>query len=275
MARSLRRRYPVRTVCVLLDVARSSVLYEGRPKRDLEAVRRMILTNRATFPTCGFKLMYQLLRRERVDCTRSEVRTVYKELGIMGKRPAARAHTTDSRHEHPRYPNLFWKLSAERPNQVWVADTLEMRVGGKRAFLALVEDVYTRRVMGFAISHTNDALLTLEALQRALRLGKPEIHHSDQGRTYASNLYTKRLAGIALSMAAVGRAWENGYAERLNRTFREEEIARSEYESLSRAHASIAAYAKLYNESRIHMSLGFRTPKEVYLAFGRDQEQGR
>ena len=274
MARSLSRRYPVRTVCVLLAVARSSVLYEGRPKRDLEAVRRMVLTNRVTFPTCGFKLMYQILRRQRVACTRSEVRKVYKELGIMGKRPAPRASTTDSRHEHPRYPNLVRELQAERPNQVWVADTLEMRVGRRRAFLALVEDVYTRRVMGFAVSHTNDALLTLEALQKALRLGKPEIHHSDQGRTYASELYTARLAGITISMAAVGRAWENGYAERLNRTFREEEIVRSEYDSLSQAHASIAAYAKLYNEQRLHMSLGYQTPKEVYLAFGRDQEEG-
>jgi transposase InsO family protein len=274
MARSLSRRYPVRTVCVLLAVARSSVLYEGRPKRDLEAVRRMVLANRMTFPTCGFRLMHQLLRRQRVACTRSEVRTVYNELGIMGKRAAPRARTTDSRHEHPRYPNLVRELQAERPDQIWVADTLEMRVGRRRAFLALVEDVYTRRVMGLAVSHTNDALLTVAALQKALRLGKPEIHHSDQGGTYASELYTTRLTAIAISMAAVGRAWENGYAERLNRTFRHEEIVRSEYDSLSQAHASITAYAKLYNERRLHMSLRYRTPMEVYLAFLQDQRTG-
>jgi transposase InsO family protein len=266
----------MRKVCALLGVPRSSVLYRKTPERNLDALTMMIRTNRVTFPTCGFRLMYKLLVRQRVACTRSEVRAVYERLGWLGKRAPARARTTDSRHEHERYPNIVKDLPITRPDQVWVADTLELRVAGRRAFLALIEDVYTRRVVGFALSFTNDALLTLEALERALGRGQPQIHHSDQGKTYAADLHTRRLLdiGATISMAAVGCAWENGYAERLNRTFRHEEIRRSEYLSLREARTAIARYVNLYNAHRIHMSLGYRTPDEVNEAYGRDQETG-
>lgn len=218
--------------------------------------------------------MYQLLVRQRVFCTRSEVRRAYAQLGILGK--PARVRTTNSRHEHERYPNVVKEFQATRPNQVWVADTTEFRIAGRRTFLALVEDVFTRLVMGLALSHSNDTLLTLEALEMGLLSGRPEIHHSDQGTTYAAESYTRRLLklGVVISMAAAGKAWENGFAERLNRTFKEEEILRSEYDNIQDARKAIFAYTKLYNELRIHMSLGYRTPKEVKDTFGQDQETG-
>jgi putative transposase len=163
-----------------------------------------------------------------------------------------------------------------RPNQVWVADTLELFIGGRKAFLALVEDMYTRRVMGLALSFSNNALLTREALEMSLLKGTPEIHHSDQGKPYAADLYTLRLIRlrVTVSMAAAGKAWENGYAERLNRTFRREEIVRTEYNNIRDARTAIGAYAKLYNELRIHMSLGYQTPGEVKEAYARDNETG-
>jgi putative transposase len=164
-----------------------------------------------------------------------------------------------------------------RPNQVWVADTLELLIGGRKAFLALIEDMYTRRVMGLALSFSNNALLTREALDMGLLKGTPQIHHSDQGTTYAADLYTKPLIHlkVTISMAAAGKAWENGYAERLNRTFRREEIVRTEYANIRDARAALGAYAKLYNELRIHMSLGYQTPKEVNDAYAKDNETGK
>jgi putative transposase len=220
--------------------------------------------------------MYQHLQRQGIACTRREVREVYLRLKMLGKRAPPRARTTDSRHEHERYPNIVKDLEIKRPDQVWVADTLELRVASRRAFLALIEDVYTRRVVGLAISFANNTFLTLEALDKALLDGQPEIHHSDQGNTYASNNYTQALLGqgVVISMAAVGCAWENGYAERLNRTFKEEEILRSEYQSLGEARRAITAYAKLYNEQRIHMSLRYRTPQEVHIAYAPEPEAG-
>ena len=245
------------------------------PPAELGPLRALVLANLASFPTMGFRLMHKLLARQKVACSRSQVRRLYQAMGILGKRPAPRARTTDSRHSHPRYPNLVWGLVAERPDQIWAADTLELRVGGRRCFLALVEDLFTRRVVGHALSFVNDALLTLGALEMALLVGTPEIHHSDQGSTYAAQAYVKRLSpGVALSMAGAGRAWENGFAERLNRTFRDEEISRSEYKTLREARESIASYAKLYNERRLHMSLGYIPPMEAMEAYANDQLRG-
>jgi putative transposase len=220
--------------------------------------------------------MYHLLVRHRIACTRKEVRQIYVNLRFLGKRAPARARTTDSRHEHPRYPNLVKNLVIKEPDQVWVADTLELRVAYRRAFLALIEDVYTRRVVGLSISFANNTLLTIDALEKALSKATPQIHHSDQGKPYAAEEYTRRLLakGVRISMAAVGCAWENGHAERLNRTFKEEEILRSEYQSLNEARSAITAYAKLYNEHRIHMSLRYKTPNEVKKAYGQDQQTG-
>jgi putative transposase len=276
MARLLGKSYPVRSVCRLLCVSRSSVLYEAKAARDLEPLKRVIQSNRVTFPTFGFRLMYQLLRRQRVACTRSEVRRAYIELKLLGKRAARLVHTTDSNHGEPRHPNLVKDLPIERPNQVWVADTTYLQVGGRTAYLALVEDAYSRKVLGYALGFTNDANFVLGALELALLHGRPEIHHSDQGKPYAAKSHRKRLldAGAKLSMAAVGKAWENGLAERLNRTFKEEEIRRAEYDSLQEARNSIAAYVKLYNEKRIHMSLGYKTPEEVFKSYGHDQTPG-
>jgi putative transposase len=270
------RTYPVRTVCRLLSVSRSSVLYKGKPARDLEPLKRVIQANRVTFPTFGFRLMHQLLSRQRVACTRSEVRRAYVEMKLLGKRAARRVRTTDSSHGEPRHPNLVKDLPIERPNQVWVADTTYLQVGGRTAYLALVEDAYSRKVLGYALGFTNDAHFVLGALELALAHGRPEIHHSDQGRPYASKSHRLRLLSVGAqpSMASVGKAWENGLAERLNRTFKEEEIRRSEYDSLQEARNSIAAYVKLYNEERIHMSLGYKTPKEVFDSYGHDQSPG-
>jgi putative transposase len=257
-------------------VPRSSALYKGKPLINLEVLARVILANLVTFPEAGFRWMYMLLRRQRISCTRSQVRQVYIKLNMLGKKAPLRVRTTDSRHEHERYPNLVKDIEIVRPDQVWVADTMEFRIAGKKAFLALVEDVYTRLIMGFAISFSNDSLLTLAALEMGLADGTPEIHHSDQGKPYACELYTKRLLGLGaqISMAAVGCAWENGFAERLNRTVKENEIRRSEYGSLQEAAQAIADYVKLYNEKRMHMSLGFQTPKEVKQAYGNDPNAG-
>jgi transposase InsO family protein len=234
----------------------------------------MVQVNRVTFPTFGFRLMYHLLQRQRVACSRSEVRAVYVSLKLLGKRAPARVSTTDSRHGDPRYPNLVKDLAITRPDQVWVADTTYFKIVGRTAYLALVEDAFTRRVVGYAIGFGNHAGFVLEALEMALCKGTPEIHHSDQGKQYASSLYTNRLLrlGVVLSMAAVGCAWENGLAERLNRTFKVEEIRRSEYQSLDQARRSIADYVKLYNQERIHMSLGYRTPQEVHRAYANNNE---
>jgi len=158
-------------------------------------------------------------------------------------------------------------LSIERPDQVWAADVTYLKILTRYAYLALLMDVFTRRIVGWALSLANDTALTVSALEVALSLGRsPEIHHGDLGANYSCNDYIKRLKarGIQISMAAAGAPYENGYAERLNRTIKEEEIRLGDYRDLQDASTGIEAFIARYNHERIHSSISYRTPSEVF-----------
>jgi putative transposase len=139
-----------------------------------------------------------------------------------------------------------------------------------------VLDVFTRAVRGWCLSRSIDQQLTLQALQMALLACFPEIHHSDQGLQYACDAYTDLLKsyGIQISMAAVGKAEENGYAERFMRTIKEEEVDLSEYRNFTDALHQIGNFIQdVYLTKRIHSSLGYLTPAEFESAWWRSQTQ--
>jgi transposase InsO family protein len=154
--------------------------------------------------------------------------------------------TTDSQHDFPRYPNLVQGLEIVRPDQVWVSDITYIRLAHGFVYLAVIMDVFTRNIRGWHLGQSLDQTLTLMALQRALAHGQPEIHHSDQGVQYAATSYTQLLqsAQARMSMADVGEAWQNGYAERLMRTIKEEEVDLSEYLDYADALANHAGNSK-------------------------------
>ena len=140
-----------------------------------------------------------------------------------------------------------------------------MRLQQDFVYLAIILDVFTRSVRGWCLSRLLDQELTLTALRRALLKGQPDIHHSDQGVQYAAYDYTDLLKahGIQISMAAVGKAEENGYAERLMRTIKEEEVDLSEYLNFTDALNQIGQFIEdVYMTKRIHSSLGYLTPVE-------------
>ena len=153
-----------------------------------------------------------------------------------------------------------------RPDQVWVAEITYVRLREDFVYVAVVMDVFTRRVRGWELGRGLDEGLTLAALKRAMRNGRrPEVHHSDQGVQYAATAYTDLLAGrvVAISMAAVGKPEENGFAERLMRTIREEEVDLSEYRDFADAYGQLGRFLDdVYNRKRIHSSLGYLTPAE-------------
>ena len=132
--------------------------------------------------------------------------------------------------------------------------------------MAILMDVFPRRVRGWELGRSLDQGLTLLALRRAMRKGRrPEVHHSDQGVQYAATAYTDLLAGrgVEISMAAVGKPEENGYAERLMRTIREEEVDLSEYRDFAEAYGQLGRFLDdVYNRKRIHSALGYLTPAE-------------
>lgn len=173
--------------------------------------------------------------------------------------------TTNSQHPYPRYPNLVQDLVITRPDQVWVGDLTYVRLHDDFVYLAVLMDVYTRAIRGWHLGRSLEGELTFTALKRALVSHKAEIHHSDQGVQYAANSYVKLLRenNIAISMAEVGEPTQNGYAERLMRTIKEEEVSLSEYEDFTDAYQRLGEFlVEVYTHKRIHSSLGYLTPAE-------------
>jgi putative transposase len=257
--------YPARLICRATGWPRSSLYLEARPPADEERLRRALARLAGRWPTYGYRRLTAMLRREGWRVNGKRVRRVMAELGLRGKAPARRVRTTDSAHAFPRYPNLVAGLEVTRPDQVWVADITYVRLRSEFVYLAVIMDVFTRCVRGWGLGRSLDQGLTLGALGRALRGRRPEVHHSDQGAQYAATAYVERLAavGAAVSMAAVGAPEENGHAERLMRTIKEEEVDLSEYEGFADARRQLGRFLDaVYNRKRIHSSLGYLTPRE-------------
>jgi len=153
-------------------------------------------------------------------------------------------------------------LEIVRPDQVWVVDITYIHLKTEFVYLAIIMDVYTRSIRGWYLSRTLEQDLTLTALKCALAQRTPEIHHSDQGVQYAATAYTDLLqaAGVAISMAEIGEATQNGYAERLIRTIKEEEVDLSDYLDFTDAYHQIGRFLEdVYMHKRIHSSLGYLT----------------
>jgi transposase InsO family protein len=262
----LAAKYPTRLVCRLLGVPRSSVYYLPAPVPDVEAMLKTALLELAgEWPTYGYRRLTREMRRLDWPVNSKRVRRWMDELGINGAPPVLTRHTTNSKHAFPRYPNLVENLEISRPDQVWVADITYIRLRREFIYLAVLMDVFTRSIRGWHLSRNIDQGLTLGALEQALALWLPEIHHSDQGVQYAATAYVQRLQGrgVQISMAAVGHAHENGYAERLIRTIKEEEVYLADYQDFAEAKRNICHFLDdVYNVKRIHSSLGYLTPRE-------------
>jgi putative transposase len=260
----LRDHFPIDTLCEVLGVARSSVYYAPRPAED-RPLRDALIEVAGRWPTYGYRRLTKQLQREGCVINSKLVRKLMHELGIVGKAPERKPRTTDSGHAYPRFPNLVEELEVTRPEQVWVADITYIRLRKEFVYLAVLMDVFARRIRGWHPGRGLDQELTLVALRRALEGSCPEIHHSDQGVQYAATAYVELLTGreVKVSMASVGVPEENGYAERLMRTIKEEEVALSEYEDFADAWRQLGRFLDdVYNTKRIHSSLGYLTPEE-------------
>ena len=262
----LAQTYPIRLVCRLLGVPRSSVYYPPRPPLADEAMLKTALLDVAgEWPTYGYRRLTAMMRRLGWPVNSKRVRRWMDELGIHGAPPTRKRRTTNSNHAFPRYPNLVQDLEITRPDQVWVADITYIRLRREFVYLAVLMDVFSRSIRGWHLGRDLEQGLTLAALERALVVAVPQVHHSDQGVQYAATVYVERLQnlGVTLSMAAVGEPRENGYAERLVRTIKEEEVDLSEYQDFADAHQQITRFLDdVYNVKRIHSSLGYLTPRE-------------
>ena len=263
--------YAVARACRLFDLPRSSYYYasDRRADQELETAIEGVL---GEFKTYGTRRVSQQLRRPpyRLVVNRKRARRIMCQKGWLQPIKHRKVRTTNSEHPYPRYANLVKDLAVVQPDQVWVADITYIRLRQEFIYLAVVLDVFSRAVRGWCLSRQIDQQLSLTALYMALQAHRPQIHHSDQGIQYAAVAYVELLKAqnIQISMAAVGKAEENGYAERFMRTIKEEEVDLSEYCDLNDARQQIGYFIEeVYNHKRIHSALGYLTPVEFELAW--------
>ena len=253
--------------CAVLGLARSSYYRADKP-RDDAALRRAINEIAGKFPRYGSRRIKQQLKRApyRIVVGRHLVRRLMREMNLLVKRRWRPLSTTDSRHGLRRFPNLVKGVKASRPDQVWVADITNVRLPSDDVYLAIIMDQFSRAIRGWNLSWSLGQELALLPLKHALRhYPAPEIHHSDQGTQYAAKAYVQLLrnAGTQISMAAVGKPSENGYAERVIRTIKEEEVDLSDYRNMADAKQQIGHFIDLvYQHKRIHSALDYMTPAE-------------
>lgn len=260
----LAENYAVQVICRVWQTPRSSYYYHSQAEEELE-LRATLQRLAGAWPKYGSRRLTAQLQREGFEVNRKHVQHLMRELGLVAEQSAKKRRTTNSEHPFPRYANLVEQVEIVRPDQVWVSDITYIRLREGFVYLAVLMDVFTRSIRGWHLGRSLDQSLTLRALEQALIQHTPEIHHSDQGVQYAALAYTSRLqqAGVQISMADVGAAWQNGYAERLMRTIKEEEVDLSEYEDYTDAVRQLGHFLdEVYMHKRIHSSLGYLTPTE-------------
>jgi transposase InsO family protein len=270
--------YSVQEGCQLMDMPRSSYYYVSH-KPDESQLERDLKTVAGQYPRYGSRRLYHQLRRPPYGYSvgRFRIRRLMRRHHLLQKVRHRRFPTTNSEHPFRRYVNLVQDLEINHPDQVWVCDITYIRLFQGFVFLAVVMDVFTRSIRGWNLSNALDGSLTLEALHQGLDDRVPEIHHSDQGIQYATYEYVQALQArqVQISMSGIGEPRENGYAERLIRTIKEEEVELSDYQDFTDAYHQIGHFIKdVYNTKRIHSSLGYLTPVEFEAAWqSRTQEQ--
>lgn len=277
VVRTLSPEYAVSSLCELLELARSSYYYQSLRAEETE-VERAIEAIAGQFPTYGSRRVKHQLQRAPygMRVNRKRVQRIMAQKGLLRRVKRRKKRTTNSQHPYLRYPNRVKDLKITVPDQVWVSDITYIRLDQEFVYLAVIMDVFTRSIRGWCLSRTLDQELTLNALRAALESRQPQIHHSDQGLQYAAYAYCNLLKslGCQISMAAVGKAEENGYAERLMRTIKEEEVDLSDYRDFREASQEIGRFIEdVYMTKRIHSALGYLTPVEFESAWWRSQTQ--
>jgi putative transposase len=215
-------------------------------------------------PFYGSRRMRAELERQGNKVNRKRVIRLMKKMGLQAIFP--KRNLSKASENSIKYPYLLKNLIIDRPNQVWATDITYIRVGGGYLYLTAVMDWYTRFILSWRLSNTMDVTFCLEALEEALNIGKPEIFNSDQGSQYTSKEFTNALKSreIQISMDGKGRCFDNIFVERLWRSVKYEEVYLKRYETGKEAKEGLSSYMKFYNDRRLHQSLDYRPPREVY-----------
>lgn len=256
---------PISTQADLLGVSRSSVYYQPAPPNmeDYFVMNRIdeIYTE---MPYYGVRKMTHKLRSDGYEINPKRVRRLMRQMGLEAIYPKPRL--SDNTTFHPRYPYLLRNVIIDRPNQVWGTDITYIKMRQGFVYLVAFLDWYSRYVISWRLSNSLSTSFVVEAAEEALRTAIPEITNSDQGVQFTSREYlnTWNPETTQISMDGRGRCMDNIFTERLWRSVKYEDIYPNQYDCVLDVKDGLTRYFNTYNYRRLHQSLNYQTPAEVY-----------
>ncbi|WP_232208525.1 IS3 family transposase, partial [Corynebacterium sp. KPL1855] len=246
----------------------------ARGLRDAVLVERISAIHRDNYGIYGVRKMWHALHRDGIDIGREQTARLMRLAGVSGKGKGRSPMTTRTPQRPDLRPDLVEReFKAEGPNKLWVADITYVRTKKGFVYAAFVTDVYSRRIVGWALSDSmRTEALPLQALNQAIASAEETtglIHHSDHGSQYVSVVYNERLAqhGIAASTGTVGDSYDNALAENVNGSYKNELIHTRRWDEVVEVEIATFEWVSWWNETRLHQSLGYRTPAEVETEF--------
>jgi len=256
----------VKRQCELLDLNRSSFYYQSTETEDAYTLLLMQLIDEqfTRTPFYGVRRIRAWLVNQGHIISKKRVRRIMLKMRLVAIYPKPSLSKPNANHSV--YPYLLRGLEINRVDQVWSTDITYIRLHQGFIYLVAVIDWHSRYILSWSISTTLEIEFCIDALERSLRRGTPDIFNSDQGSQFTSPRFTESLLskGIQISMDGRGRALDNIFIERLWRSLKYEEVYLHDYSNVAEARAGISNYIKFYNEERLHQSLDYKTPEQVY-----------
>jgi putative transposase len=255
----------IKRQCELIGLCRSSYYYEAQDETPFNLeLMRLIDEQYIRTPFYGVPRMTEWLKRSGYPVNRKRIRRLMRLMGLEAVYPKPRL--SKAHPAHRKYPYLLRDLKIFRPDQVWAADITYIRLNRGFAYLVAIIDWYSRYVVSWEMDITLETTFCMKALNQALPDRRCEIFNTDQGCQFTSEEFTACLeeAGIRISMDGRGRVYDNIFVERLWRALKYEEVYLKTYEDVREARREIGRYFEFYNQERLHQSLRYRTPAEVY-----------
>jgi putative transposase len=266
---------PISKQCELLDLNRSTLYYRPLGISEYNLLLMRLLNEQYTrTPFYGIRKMTKWLNKRGYSVNHKRVRRLMRVMGLQAIHPKPWLSKKDGSHKI--YPYLLNGVDVKRSDQVWATDITYIRMRKGFIYLVAVMDWYSRYVLSWAVSVSLDTGFCIEALERALEIGCPEIFNSDQGSQFTSKDFTDELLGksVKVSMDGRGRVFDNIFIERLWRSLKYEEVYLKEYATVMEAVENITNYFHFYNGERFHQSLDYKTPREVYYGMSKIKEKG-
>lgn len=260
------------TKCAAVGICRSTY-YSSIVRMDISRDEELLAEIQSIvleYHGYGYRRVKVELMRRGTLVNKKKVLRIMRENNLLCKRRKYKIITTDSDHGLPVYPNLAKNMVLTRLNQLWVSDITYILLPHEHVYLAVIIDVFSRKIVGWALSRKIDAALAVSALHMAISERKHMglsglVHHSDQGVQYASNDYVMVLEqnNIKISMSRRGNPYDNAFAESFMKTLKIEEVYVKDYRNYEEVKENILHFMGIvYNTKRVHSSIGYLTPTE-------------